>query len=62
MLRQLWDLWRDQRLGPQQVLRETKIWMEQHSVDADDFAFSLACSLRDWIEPSLQKAVDGWKR
>jgi hypothetical protein len=48
MLDQLWSLWKafEAEGWPSRKLAlEVSIWLEQHSVDADDFAFSLGCSL-----------------
>ena len=50
MLDQLWSYWRRFASGqwtePKLVL-EIDVWLSQHCVAADDFAFSLALALRN---------------
>jgi hypothetical protein len=52
MLEQLISLWRAyqaRRLTVPQLSLEARSWMDQHCLDADDFAFSLGCALRDLV-------------
>lgn len=47
MLNQLWDLWR--RYEGCRLEMEVSLWLSQHCVAADDFAFSLACAMQQAV-------------
>lgn len=51
MLDQLICLWRENEMNSRRLRSEIAIWMSQHCLSADDFAFSLACAMRDFVSP-----------
>lgn len=54
MMEHLWDIWQDYmrlRRGPAGTWQEIRIWMEQNCVYADDFAYNIACCMRDAVAP-----------
>jgi hypothetical protein len=58
MLGQLWGYWSRTIAGRwslQKLDFELSVWMSQHGLDADDFAFSLACALRAFVAEALEK-------
>jgi hypothetical protein len=58
MLAQLWAYWVEAVAGAwslQKLEREMCIWQEQHCLDADDFAFDLACSLRAFVAEAIEQ-------
>lgn len=57
MLDQLWSYWRDAergRMSLQKLDDELAIWMSQHCVAADDFAFGLCCTLRGFVAEAIE--------
>lgn len=48
MLDQLWALWTVFQHRPSQLHLETRIWMDQHCLDADDLSFTMAALMRDY--------------
>jgi hypothetical protein len=58
MLAQLWDDWSRTTAGQwnlQKLDFELSVWMSQHCLDADDFAFDLACSLRAFVAEAIEQ-------
>ena len=53
MLDQLWQIWtlyEDQFWSRDRAFLEIRSWLEQHSVAADDFTFSMGCAMRDIVQ------------
>jgi hypothetical protein len=56
MLAQLWAYWIEYQAGAWSTRKmdlEVRSWMDQHCLDADDFAFGLGCALRDRLNASV---------
>jgi hypothetical protein len=52
MLDQLWAIWRDYQsgaCGARRSWNETRYWIDQHCVDADDMAFEMGVLMRDYL-------------
>jgi hypothetical protein len=58
MLAQLWDDWSRTAAGRwslQKLDFELSVWMSQHCLEADDFAFSLACAMRAFVAEAIEQ-------